>query len=89
MSCITPVPLGWACPPASFASKLYGMSLASPSHRSLHIGDVMCQENAMTDRRPRKIVLPPQHGYQQRALTEICCAQMTWPPDRNIITPVS
>lgn len=36
MSCITPVPLGWACPPASFASKLSSMSLASPSHHSLH-----------------------------------------------------
>lgn len=32
MSCIPPVPLGWACPPASFASTLSGyvISLTVP-----------------------------------------------------------
>lgn len=46
MSCITPVPLGWACPPASFASKpggtVYVISLAVPTRAIIHYtyGDV-------------------------------------------------
>lgn len=92
MSCITPVPFGWACPPASspasFASRLGGMSLASPSHRSSH-SKVTWEENAMMGRWPRKIVQPAQHTYQQHAFAEICWHNGSRSPDRDIVTPVS